>query len=141
MLGPVFVERLSLRQGDAQRPIPAQTPGSGQNKVTHAGQTRKGQRAGSQGHAQSSDLGQTTGDQCGPWVMSHAQTLQDSGRDRNDVFQCSRQLDPDDVVMGVHPKGRSSENALRCQGRGLRAGGSHHQSWLSLTNLAGKAGS
>ena len=32
------------------------------------------------------------------------ETLQDSGRDRNDVFQCSRQLHPDDIVMGVHPK-------------------------------------
>ena len=62
-------------------------PVGGQNQVTHAGQARKGQWAGSQRYAQPGDLRQPPSDQRRAGVMSHSQTLKDSSRNRNDVFR------------------------------------------------------
>ena len=138
--GAVLLQRLALRQCHAQRAIPAETSGRGQNKVAHAGEAGEGERAGAQGHAEPGDLGESAGDQRRPGIMPQPEPLENAGRDGDDVFERAGQLDADDVVMRIDPEPRGGEDALRiARGRFVPRRG-HHQGRLALTHLSGKAG-
>ena len=90
--GAVLLQGLSLRQRDPQSAIPAETSGRGQDKISHAGQAGERERAGAQGNSQPGYLGEASSNQSCPGVMSHAEPLENAGRNGDDVLECAREL-------------------------------------------------
>ena len=60
--------------------------GTGDDQVTHAGQSRKGFSAAAQGHAQAGDLRQAAGHQGGLGIVAEAHAVTDPGTEGDDVF-------------------------------------------------------
>ena len=85
------------------------------------------------------DFRQAASDERRTRIVAESETLQNSRRDRDDVLERSRELDPDHVVAAVDPKGRRREDSLRVARRlGIRRGGDH-RGRLPLTHLSGEA--
>src|SRR5215471_12496831 len=95
---------LSLSQCNADAAVPAQTAISGQDQISKPG--KSGQRFAfpSAGDGKTSNFNESTGDERSSRIRAQAQSFDDAGGDRNDVFDSRCDFDSDDVRVCIQTK-------------------------------------
>lgn len=111
-LGEYFLERPSAGELYSECPVTTQGTGRSKHKVSHAGQSRKSVRVGSQLFAQPRCFREPPCDERCSRIVAKLQPIQQAGRDRHDILERSSQLHANRVGARIDSKVRVGKRPL-----------------------------
>src|ERR1051326_4748867 len=96
--------------------IAAQVTGAGGDEISYACQSGEGERIGPGSNPQARYLGQSPRDEGSFRVIPIAQAITDACTDGDDVFECSTQFNPNDIMRVVDTKRGGGEQRATFHG-------------------------
>src|SRR5690606_16571160 len=99
--GKDVVQLAAFTDGQAHLAVARQRTRGGEHQVAKARQALNGLRLAAQRAGESLDLGQAASDQGGTCVGAEPQAIGYPASNGHDVFQCTADLYPDNILAGV----------------------------------------
>src|SRR4051794_2545782 len=106
------VEFSSLPEIDPDGAVTRKASSAGEDEIAHAGQSGERLLARSTGNGETRDFGQPPGNQRRHGIVAEPESVANTGRDGDYVFERAAKFDPDDVVVGVDAEGMIAKFAL-----------------------------
>ena len=109
-------DRFSLAKLLADAPIPAVAAETGRDQVAGSAEPMESVAFPAHRNAEPEEFGESSSHESSFRVVPQAESVADPGRDREDVFQGTPELDPDEFVAGVNAKAGTPERLLQIRG-------------------------
>src|SRR5690606_12381704 len=97
-------EGTPLPQLETQGAVARQIAGAGENQITDSGESCRGQSITTEGDRKPGHLSDASGDQCSPRVVSKAETIASTRRNRDNVLQRTTNLHTHRISARVNAK-------------------------------------
>src|SRR5215470_2961788 len=105
-------EETALRQPEAHAIVARVSGGARDHEIAHPGEASQRQEPRAPVDREAADLRHSAGHQQTPRVLAQPEPGDGPGRDRDDVLERPPELDPNHVIVGVHPKAGPSQSPL-----------------------------